>query len=253
MNQIREQEVIVDGRVVPKYKAIVDCETEQVYSIVSNKYKVLSHDEALNPILETLEKGNHGRFAVETILSKNDARMFTTITLRDYEVSVGSRDDVVCPQIIVKNSYDLSFRYSVEIGAFRFVCSNGLVVGRRFDLIKRKHYNIVIPTQDQISRRLDDAYTIIKEESERWKRWQDRLVTPRLYENIIDTLDLPQKGTKEIEEEVEKISTFTHEYYRTLTMWALFNILTAHITHNVAKVAMRAKLNDRLRKATMRL
>ena len=249
MNQIMEQKVMVGGKVVPNYKAIVDCETSKVYSIVSNKYKVLSHDEALEPVLETLEKGNHGTFTVDTDLEKEGARMFTTITLSDYEVPVGSPDDIVYPQIIVKNSYDLSFRYSVEIGAFRFVCSNGLIIGRKYDLIRQKHYKSIITLKDQLRRRLDNVYTVIKEESETWKRWQDELVHPKTYEHIINTLNLPQKRTKEIEEKVEKASTFTNEYYRTLTMWALFNILTAYITHSVMSITAKVELNGRLRKA----
>jgi len=53
--------------------------------------------------------------------------------------AVAKRDSDVAPQILLRNSHDRSGCFELRLGLFRFVCSNGLVVGETFEKFKVRH------------------------------------------------------------------------------------------------------------------
>lgn len=51
-------------------------------------------------------------------------------------------ENEVVPQVVIMNSHDKSSSYKIFCGIFRFVCSNGLIVGDKVSQYKIRHYGV---------------------------------------------------------------------------------------------------------------
>jgi len=109
---------------VPNRKAIVNVDTGAVMDIVSDQYKVVTHKEALEPVLAALYDG--GFSFTRTALYNDGQRLNIEATNKNTEYRVG--DDVFFPRVQVLNSYDRTVSVKVIFGLFRLVCSNGMVI-----------------------------------------------------------------------------------------------------------------------------
>ena len=108
------------------YKFIVREDTGQILSCMTDSYKTISNNEIINnaaPILK--EKGAK---LTDVRMFADGARTKWTYRLNDTKVKV-AKDDYLNPEITIVNSYDGSSEASAHGGAFRLVCSNGMVIG----------------------------------------------------------------------------------------------------------------------------
>ena len=108
------------------YKLIVRKDTNDVLSCVTNSYKLITNKEIMtkaNPILK-----NQGAVLDDLQMFGNGARVKYKYRFPDIKVKI-AKDDYVNPQILINNSYDSSTEVSAMGGAFRILCSNGLVIG----------------------------------------------------------------------------------------------------------------------------
>ncbi len=121
-----------EGLPVEGHKAIVNPDSGHVYDIVSDKYKLVKHEEVIENVEEVLVKDNQmGPWDKSTIFYQEGARMRTTYKFPGVSLPV-QKGDYVNPTIEVLNSYDRSIRHIIMLGAFRLVCTNGMVVGKKF-------------------------------------------------------------------------------------------------------------------------
>lgn len=74
------------------------------------------------------------------------------------------------PELLLTNAYDGSTSYKLELGAYRFVCANGLVVGSTWDSASVKHIGAdALPEMAEQSARLALKFDSIHETIETWK------------------------------------------------------------------------------------
>lgn len=90
------------------------------------------------------------------------------VRLSNPDVRSVSHPDVKL-QILVTNAHDGSSSLRLQLGFFRFVCGNGLIVGESFDTIRIRHTGNVVEQVDRAverivaqSARLDEALTRMK-------------------------------------------------------------------------------------------
>lgn len=57
-------------------------------------------------------------------------------------------------QLLVTNSHDGSSSFKIQLGFFRFVCSNGLIVGETFENIRLRHSGTILEEVDQAVERI---------------------------------------------------------------------------------------------------
>ena len=108
------------------HKFIVREDTNDVLSCVSNSYKLIDNRSIYERALPVLKQ--HKCELVEAQSFSNGAR--TTWKWRFPETKVEiKKNDFVNPEIIIKNSYDGSTEATAMAGAFRLVCTNGLIIG----------------------------------------------------------------------------------------------------------------------------
>lgn len=125
---------VADGDIViPDKKVIIRDDTERVLGVVSDGYNVLSHKDALDPIIESLEK-YYSNIHKSIHLTKNGARLYANLYLKDFDdfgvINVNRHDriDKCWPGITVINSLDGSQKYRAELSLFRLVCTNGMTI-----------------------------------------------------------------------------------------------------------------------------
>ena len=108
------------------YKFIVRDDTGDVLSCVTNSYKLITNKEIMKKASPILKK--KGAILNEMRIFGNGARTKYKYRFPDTKVEVAT-GDFVNPEVIINNSYDGSTEVSAMGGAFRLVCSNGLIIG----------------------------------------------------------------------------------------------------------------------------
>ena len=127
--KVKEAEVIYDtpkGDIRTGYKLIVNEDTNKILSCMTNNYQVIINTELLDAASAALDE--RGAILKESRLFAEGARTSWKYRIPDIKLEV-QKGDFVNPEIIIKNSYDGSCEASVIAGAYRLVCSNGMVIG----------------------------------------------------------------------------------------------------------------------------
>jgi len=130
------------------YKFIVREDTGKVLSCMTDDYRMVTNQEVINTAQPILEK--HGGELKEAISFGDGERTTWKWIIPDVKVKV-QKNDFVSPEIIIRNSYDGSLQVHVLSGAFRLVCSNGLVIGTVISKHNHKHsiYNSSLNKLDE--------------------------------------------------------------------------------------------------------
>ena len=257
--ELRDTYIEKEGILIkmPQYKTIFNPVTERPFAIASNKYKLVKHEEVMENVEDTIEQLNtYGKYSKVIKLDKEGARLRTTYTFKDMELPVGdaNKGDLINPTIEVFNSYDLSWRHTVMIGAFRMVCTNGMVVGEEFMSYKKKHIqNLYL---DDVKRALEGGLEQMQTQVTQWNSWQNIGIEKDEAEKIIDKMQLNGKEKEElinVKEVFSNISlgawlTFKEITQVVITKWIFFNIITQYITHNIKHETRKVQLETAFRR-----
>ena len=108
------------------YKFIVREDTNEVLSCMTNKYQLVSNNEVFNSTSAVLK--DVGAELSNAEIFGNGARTMWEWKLPNIKIEV-RENDFVNPQIIIKNSYDGSTEVSAIAGAYRLICTNGMIIG----------------------------------------------------------------------------------------------------------------------------
>jgi hypothetical protein len=128
-----------DESVDAGYKLIVREDNNKILSCMTSDYKVVTNKEIIDTAVPILEK--HKAKLKESISFGNGERSIWKWVIPDKKIKIADNDELN-PEIIIKNSYDGSLQVHVLAGAFRLVCSNGLVIGVTLGQSNMKHnYN----------------------------------------------------------------------------------------------------------------
>jgi len=112
--------------IVSGHKFIVREDTNEILSCMTEDYKLVKNEDVLKAV-DPIMKSNKA-ICKEAKVFSNGARMTVKYIMEDTKVKV-DEGDFVNPEIIIRNSYDGSLEASAMAGAYRLVCSNGLVIG----------------------------------------------------------------------------------------------------------------------------
>lgn len=150
------------------------------------------------------------------------------------------------------NSYGLTWPLIVLLGAFRLVCTNGLVVGEKFFQLKKRH--ILELERMDFREQVKTALERFNNQVETWKKWGTRLLSLATYEKVMKSMELGKRATETIEEEVsEDFEGFLSDGYPQPSVWTFYNLITSYITHQAVSLNHRLELENRLRKAMVHL
>ena len=233
-----------------KYKAIVNPEIGKVYSIVSKDYKLIRHEDAVQRIERIIDENLElGKYKTGTEFYNDGARM--RMIYRFYEKSVEiKKGDAVNPELHLFNSYDITWPFILLIGAFRFVCANGLVVGEKYLYLRKRHvYHF---DQMDIKEQVATAFKRFNLQTKQWKSWTELRLTEKTHADVLKAMKFGKKATAEIENRTaQEAENFTDNGFPIMSLWIFFNILTWYITHQAVSLNHRVEMERKLR-ASMR-
>jgi len=164
-----------DPKLADKHKAIVNPETGKLFSIVSKDYKLIRHEQAIKRVERVLSAyADLGKWNTDIEFYNDGGRMRVKYRFPEIEVEI-AKGDVVNPELQLFNSYDTSWPFHIVLGAFRLICTNGMIIGQKFLQLRRRHvYDFEkIDLEDEVSTALDRLNLQAKE----WQEWADRYLT----------------------------------------------------------------------------
>lgn len=228
------------------FMALVNPETGNTYAVHTDKYQLVKHEDILEPIMEALNREKIA-FTPHVEFPDDGARLWAKLILKDiaYEIKKG---DFVNPSLEIFGSYNRQWATKMLFGAFRLVCTNGLVVGVTFDVFYNRHLKVYDPA-DAIEM-VRGADHVFKAQTETWKSWSNTLALPDDYERLVTPLGLSKRDLEAIGNEVEASSGQTIEALklRTLDKWTLYNILTQYLSHRLrGNLVQQSIMFERLR------
>ena len=108
------------------YKFIMREDTGEVISCMTNEYNLIKNEQIIDIAVPIMTQ--HEAVLKEVNTFSDGARSQWTWNFPNAVVDIGNGDKVH-PAVTIKNSYDGSLEASATAGAFRLVCSNGMVIG----------------------------------------------------------------------------------------------------------------------------
>jgi hypothetical protein len=250
--QVAEQPVRwgKDGKLqrAKDHKAIVDLNTGKVFSIVSNDYKLIRHEEAI----EKVERFIHGHnlmsgYVVDTEFYNERGRMRRTYRFPSISVKI-SKDDTVCLTLHLFNSYDLTWPFIVLVGAFRYVCANGLVIGRKYYQFRKRH---IFHLEDVgLEADLDRSIGQFNLQANVWRQWAEIPMSMKAYDRVMRTMQFGRRAAEEIEERIWEDMGASQAGVPLISLWAFYNVLAWYMTHRAVSLNHRVEMENKLRMAT---
>jgi len=235
-----------DMRQAGGYTAIINPDTNDLFSIVSPKYKIVKHIDILSKVEDAIVKHIEYGAPKRTIATfENGARMQAKYIFPDVSVNIKGADNIH-PSIEIRNGYDGMWGFGVMFGAFRLVCSNGLVIGQKELNFRKKHFN---PAQQFLSQdMLSDSMEAFSEKTEIWKTWAENVMEQAQIAKAMEDMDLREKEVDGINNVIETSTGITLLANQVVTKWIFFNILSQYITHHVSSINRQVELEARMRK-----
>jgi hypothetical protein len=248
-----------DGKKMGSNVAVWNRGENIVYAVASDKYKLIRHEEVIARA-EEIVRGDHGLGSyTRTIKFDNGGGwMRATYTFNGVEVDVGGHP--INPTLEIFNSYDLTSKLKLLLGAFRLVCTNGLVIGKHLAEYKGRHmpYLSLNMAEDELKLGMGK----LEEEAKVWSEWDKEVMEEKEVLEIIDGLSLKKGEEAELIVEPETTTMVSIETWRMLlqmgekyqervnamTRWILFNIITQFITHRVRSEMRKHQLELAVRK-----
>lgn len=229
------------------HKAVVDLRTGKVFSIVSNDYRLIRHEQAIEKVERFIH--SHHRisgYTVDTEFYNDGGRMRRTYRFPSVSVQI-HKDDAVCLTLHLFNSYDLTWPFIVLVGAFRYVCANGLVVGKKFYQFRKRH---IFHLEDiGLERDLCRSIKQFNLQAKEWGKWAKSAMTMKVYDKVMDTMQFGARAVEEIEYQLWGEEPPSEEGLKLITLWAFYNMLTWYITHRVYSLNRRVEMEHKLRLA----
>ena len=218
---------------IPGFKLIKRSCNDEPITVVSEKYKVFQNIEAFNSAITDLN--NLGlnyelkNLTLNTGIRHNSMR--TTFTFPEITFDVDGGDTVATMDIF--NSTDGSLAFTEHFGAYRIICSNGLIVGKELFSQKRRHTKYF--ERIMISEEIDNILSKFNDLKELIEKSQAKRATDEFTKSLIKTgfparviMNLPETFIKYAEMYNETIKDYTK-------VWAYYAVLTNWITNVVAK------------------
>ena len=209
-----------DGFVIPNRLAVIRTDTMRTLGVVSKKYALLPHADVVDAMRDALK----GQEALEKInMTNNGARMHLEITLP--KISLKVEGDEIAMRLVVSNSYDASRKVNIAFGAYRVVCANGMIIGRRLISVSRRHVGDVTIEIEQIRKQMTMlTYQFNASAPAMRKMATTTLASPKKF-FVATTLQMPTYLTKIARKQFEKEEDGT--------VWDAYNALTFAITHKM--------------------
>ena len=118
------------------YKFIVREDTGEIMSCMTDDYRLVTNKSLIDVASPILKK--EGATLRECSVYNDGKKTVWRWLFPETKVDIGG-GDLVSPEVCLINSYDGSAEIQARSGAYRLVCSNGLIIGVVLSRTKNKH------------------------------------------------------------------------------------------------------------------
>lgn len=208
----------------------------RLFDVVSNRYQVIPHGEAINTIYAALREyfGADADLPYHVRSLSGGARVVVKFRLPLAPIKV-DRVDLVNIELTLRNSYDRGWTFLAVLGGFRTVCSNGMMIGESFGSLNIKH---VISAEGQDAQILPQLHHMVTRAPQLRNLWQEWRETEMDFDFAYDLLN--GKFPKKYLDPILQDDSFP------MTKWELYNHLTRFSTHDTKSVARRMEFDERI-------
>ena len=218
---------VIDGG--DGFQAIVRTDTQKILAVHKQDYHLVRNEDIYPKYEDALKRSRLDLtdMRVEDEIAFDGGRSIRTYHFPAHQVEIGKAgsNDMVDLQLRVLNSYDGAYAFKSIVGAYRLICSNGMVIGNKFAETYGKHTTGI--DIDKAIRKVNGAVEIFLNNVEMWQGWSSTQITDVEATRIIKALP----GINERLEET-LFGYWTIEHLKAgRTKWAMFQALTFWSTH----------------------
>jgi hypothetical protein len=233
-----EQQPIHDqlGNIIAGHQAVVRTDTDQVLGVHGSRYKIVSHDDVVNSILDGVKSADLSDDYEVSVDVLEDGRklrgeiLFNNLTV---EPAVG---DYVKFRVSFFNSYDASWSFSQQANGLRLWCLNGCTTP---DTVARSRYKHTASINvEGAAAKVINGLEHFKSRKEVWQDWMHTKLEQPQIENffkktVCKAFTRQQSVTKTNEKQLENLLSIWSDERSSLgsNKWALYNCLTYWATH----------------------
>jgi len=191
------------------------------YALAKNRDAVLATEAAMRRAGYTVQV--HRQYCSPT-------HFYRRYVMPEVSMQVNGDTDPVLLMLTMVNSYDRTRVLSFDLGAYRQVCSNRLMVGRSYHHMRMKH----IGTIDLVdtAKALERAAEAMEPMVERWRAWNEMTLTPRQAGKLLG--EVPEWFPRRYFDAAEvRYNRSVEAGEEPATVWGLYNAFTYVLTHEV--------------------
>lgn len=218
-----------------------DLEEEFEYGIISNRYKVITHEEAIASVVDTLEKHpEFGEAVVEPKILHDGAKIRIIVDFPEAPKIEVTNNDPVSVRISGQNSYDLAWEYSVGVEGFCQVCTNGMMGWASLEKYNNRHNSGLVLDRSEIV--ISGALNAFSEQTEIWKLWANTKLGVTAFTEVISGLPFGSRHTEAILElpQTQKNTTLKSLGEKgKATVWDVNLSTTQFLTHEIESENVR--------------
>lgn len=243
----------------PDNKTIANPETGKTYSVVSNRYELLRHEDAVEAVEQVLAEINMTDYE-RTVKLTDDGVMIAEwdFPKTEHEVQVG---DVVSPTLKTVNSYNTSISFQAYFAGKRLVCSNGMTKADKLASYTKKHTKSL--DLEAMKKVLIEGSDRFKEQVENWSQWVNVQINQNLLEEIQavfgkrefvnEVMDLKEISSGQSINDIAEFKVDEEDKDRltlnpgaVMSAWVAYNIATQFISHHVKCQKKALRMNEKL-------
>lgn len=209
-------------------KALVRTDTNEVLSLVSDRYQETQHDEVFK-IFDRVEGLNFDKYK----LSDDGGVCFWEFNIDSARPMEVNKGDVVQFKFRAFNSHNFLTGRGGELIAYRLVCTNGMVMPFKASTLSFKH----------MANDFNDIHELVKKQYgnmdkmvETWQNWLTIYPSEIEVDTFVTKLELTNPETDYDMRQKMKAET---------NLWGVYNVLTKWLTHEMVNRGKNKIANQR--------
>lgn len=224
------------GNPIQGSQAVVRTDTNEVLGVHGSRYRILSHDDVVNSIMDAVRSSNLSADYTERVsVIEGGRKMRGEILFNDLvvEPKVG---DVVQFRISFFNSYDASWSFSQAADGLRLWCLNGCTTPMGTARSRYKHTQSI--NVDGSATKMVNGFQFFHEQRDEWEKWMSIQVSDQMAEmffkhTLAKSASRQVLANKTNEKQLERLLSIWSDEKAQLgsNKWALYNAMTYWASH----------------------
>ena len=216
--------------------------TEEVVTIVKDRYELLQHQQLVYNVIKVLEK-NHINYSIPKVYVDQRPRrnrLYMNISLDDIKIDVDGSD--ITPTIDLYNSTDATLSCGIIFGAYRAKCENGMMIGETYEMTRIIHTPLLF-TKLNFNLIYDDVMKKFGDLAEAIQKMQ----TVYINENHLQQLQkmgFNSMFVKHYNDIEESYMLNNNESVNKNTLWGLYSTATNFLTNYLMKKDFISAMNQ---------